>query len=127
MTVGSGVQSPVQPGGQTPIAAGWASRALMTKDGSAAMSVADSYFSLNQFPQAVEMYRLALSKGGVDQGKANARLGIALARSGDLASAKAALAQVTGNWANVAGFWSVWVDQQSRKTAFQPVAVPPAS
>ena len=68
-----------------------------------------------------------MSKGGVDQGKANARLGIALARSGDLASAKTALAQVTGNWANVAGFWSVWVDQQSRKTAFQPVAVPPAS
>ena len=104
-----------------------AKKAEGAKDGTAAMAVADSYFSLSQFPQAVEMYRLALSKGGVDQGKANARLGIALARSGDLASAKTALGQVTGNWADVAGFWSVWVEQQSRKTAFQPVAVPPAS
>lgn len=103
-----------------------AKKAANAKDGSAALAVADSYFSLSQFPQAVEMYRLALSKGGVDQGKANARLGIALARSGDLASAKTALGQVSGNWTNVAGFWSVWVDQQSRKTALQPVAASPA-
>ena len=104
-----------------------AKKAAGAKDGSAAMAVADSYFSLSQFPQAAEQYRLALSKGGVDQSKVNARLGIALARSGDLAGAKAALAQVTGDAANVAGFWSVWVDQQSRKTAFQPVGVSPAS
>ena len=104
-----------------------AKKAANAKDGSAALAVGDSYFSLSQFPQAAEQYRLALAKGGVDQGKANARLGIALARSGDLAGAKAALAQVSGNWANVAGFWSVWVDQQSRKTAFKPVGVTPAS
>jgi hypothetical protein len=104
-----------------------AKKAAGAKDGSAAMAVADSYFSLSQFPQAAEQYRLALSKGGVDQSKVNARLGIALARSGDLAGAKAALAQVTGDAANVAGFWSVWVDQQSRKTAFQPVGVSPVS
>lgn len=103
-----------------------AKKAASAKDGSAALAVADSYFSLSQFPQAVEQYRLALSKGGVDQGKANARLGVALARSGDLAGAKAALAQVSGNWANVAGFWTVWVDQQSRKTA-SGAAAPPLS
>jgi len=104
-----------------------AKKAAAAKDGSTAMGVGDTYFSLGQFPQAVEQYRLALSKGGVDAGKANARLGVALARSGDLVGAKAALAQVTtGNWANVAGFWSVWVDQQSRKTAFTPVVVPSA-
>ncbi|WP_375197081.1 hypothetical protein [Sphingobium sp.] len=105
-----------------------AKKAAAAKDGSAAMTVGDTYFSLGQYPQAVEQYRLALSKGGVDTGKGNARLGVALARSGDLAGAKAALSQVTGgNWANVAGFWSVWVDQQSRKTAFKPVVVPPTS
>lgn len=103
-------------------------KAAAAKDGNAAMAAGDSYFSLAQFSQAAEQYRLALSKGGVDQGKGNTRLGVALARSGDLAGAKAALAQVTaGNWANVAGFWSVWVDQQSRKTAFKPVGVTPAS
>ncbi|WP_242122935.1 hypothetical protein [Sphingobium sp. Sx8-8] len=105
-----------------------AKKAATAKDGAAAMTVADTYFSLGQYPQAAEQYRLALSKGGVDTGKGNARLGVALARSGDLTGAKAALGQVTsGNWANVAGFWSVWVDQQSRKTAFKHVAVPPAS
>lgn len=105
-----------------------AKKAAGAKDGSAAMTVGDTYFSLGQYPQAVEQYRLALSKGGVDTGKGNARLGVALARSGDLIGAKAALGQVTsGNWANVAGFWSVWVDQQSRKTAFTPIVVPPAS
>lgn len=105
-----------------------AKKAAGAKDGSAAMTVGDTYFSLGQYPQAVEQYRLALSKGGVDTGKGNARLGVALARSGDLTGAKAALGQVTsGNWANVAGFWSVWVDQQSRKTAFTPVVVPPTS
>ncbi|HEX7742649.1 MAG TPA: hypothetical protein VF442_09495 [Sphingobium sp.] len=103
-----------------------AKKAAGAKDGSAALTVADGYFSLSQFPQAVEYYRLALNKGGVDQGKANTRLGIALARSGDLNGAKAALAQVGGNWANVAGVWSVWVDQKSRKTAFKPVGVTPA-
>ncbi|WP_340264045.1 tetratricopeptide repeat protein [Sphingobium mellinum] len=102
-------------------------KAAGAKDGAAALAVADDYFSLSQFPQAVEYYRLALSKGGIDQGKANARLGIALARSGDLAGAKAALAQASGNWANVAGFWSIWVDQQGRKTALQPMGVTPVS
>lgn len=104
-----------------------AKKAAAAKDGSAAMSVGDGYFSLSQFSQAAEQYRLALAKGGVDQGRANARLGIALARSGDLNGAKAALAQANGNWANVAGFWSVWVDQQSRKAAVGPVVMAPAS
>ncbi|HEX7877061.1 MAG TPA: hypothetical protein VF489_10810 [Sphingobium sp.] len=127
-TVTSALMKSVAPKAAKEIAAlpAAAKKATGAKDGSAAMAVADGYFSLSQFPQAVEYYRLALSKGGVDQGKANARLGIALARSGDLGGAKAALAQAGGNWANVAGFWSVWVDQQSRKTAFKPVGVTPA-
>lgn len=104
-----------------------AKKAASAKDGSAALAVADDYFSLSQFPQAVEQYRLALSKGGVDQNRANTRLGIALARSGDMAGGKAALAQVNGGWANVAGFWNVWIDQQSRKVAERPVALSPAS
>ena len=104
-----------------------AKKAATAKDGSAALAVADDYFSLSQFPQAVEQYRLALSKGGVDRGRANTRLGIALARSGDLPGGKAALAQVDGNWANVAGFWTVWIDQQSRKVAERPAITSPAS
>ena len=94
-----------------------ARKAAAASTGKDALAAGDSYFALSQYPQAVEQYRLALTKGGVDAGRANARLGVALARSGDLPGAKAALAQADGSWASVAGFWSVWVDQQSRKTA----------
>jgi hypothetical protein len=94
-----------------------AKKAAAASTGKDAASVGDDYFSLAQYPQAVEQYRLALSKGGVDADRTNARLGVALARSGDMDGAKAALAQVGGNWANVAGFWQIWVDHQSRKSA----------
>lgn len=93
-----------------------AKKADAAKSGDAALALGDVYSSLAQYPQAVEQYRLALTKGGVDEGRANARLGVALARSGDLVGAKTVLTQVSGNWAAVAGFWSVWVDQQSRKS-----------
>ncbi len=100
-------------------------KAAAASSGSAALAVADSYFSLGQFPQAVEQYRLALSKGGVDANRVNSRLGVALARSGDLVNAKAVLAQVTGEWSDLAGFWSVWVDQQTQRTAMiAPVFAP---
>ncbi|ETI59566.1 hypothetical protein C100_20675 [Sphingobium sp. C100] len=93
-----------------------AKKAAAASTGKEALALADNYVSLGQFPQAVEQYRLALTKGGVDADRINARLGIALARSGDLASAQAALDAAKGSdWASVAGFWSVWVEQQSRK------------
>ena len=92
-----------------------AKKAAASDNGKDALTVADSYFSLGQYAQAVEQYRLALSKGGVDAGRANARLGVALARSGDLANAQTALAQVSGNWTAIAGFWTLWAQHQDRK------------
>lgn len=92
-----------------------AKKAAASGNGKDALAVADSYFSLSQFPQAVEQYRLALGKGGVDAGRTNARLGVALARSGDLANAQATLAQVTGDWTAIAGFWTLWAEHQDRK------------
>ncbi len=89
------------------------------------MAVGDSYYSLAQYPQAVTQYRLALSKGGVDADRVNTRLGIALARSGDLPGGKAALTQVGGNWSNTARFWTVWTDQQAQP-AVQSAANPDA-
>jgi tetratricopeptide (TPR) repeat protein len=94
-----------------------AKKAAASSSGKESIALADSYFSLGQFPQAAEQYRAALAKGGVDANRANTRLGVALARSGDLANAQAALGQVTGKWASVAGFWTVWVEHQNRKAA----------
>jgi hypothetical protein len=51
----------------------------------------------------------------VDAGTANLRLGMALAKSGQAAEAKQALAQVTsGPRAEIAQFWTHWVDQNAR-------------
>ena len=94
-----------------------ARKAAASSNGKDALAVADDYFSLAQYPQAAEQYRAALAKGGVDSNRVNTRLGVALARSGDLPGARAALAQVGGSWAAVAGFWSVWVDHKDQKAA----------
>lgn len=94
-----------------------AKKAAASSNGKDALAVADDYFSLAQYPQAAEQYRAALAKGGIDSNRVNTRLGVALARSGDLPGARAALAQVGGSWAAVAGFWSVWVDHKDQKAA----------
>lgn len=77
------------------------------------LAAADAAFGAGKFADAAGHYRAALEKGATDKERAGVRLGIALARSGDLAGGKARLAEVTqGPWAPVAGFWSVWIDQQ---------------
>lgn len=81
--------------------------------GVAALAGADAQFAAASYPAAAELYRTALSKGGVDIGRATTRLGIALARSGDLDGGKATLAGVTDSaWSPVAGFWTVWINRK---------------
>ncbi len=66
----------------------------------------------NNNAKAVELYQLALSKGGVDADEINTRIGIAHARAGQSAEAKAAFAKVTnGPRGEIANFWSLYVDQ----------------
>lgn len=86
-------------------AAGAASAAKAEQDG-------DRLLANSQFADAVPYYRAALDKGTADKDRTATRLGIALARSGDFAGARTALAQVTGTgpWSQIATFWSAWVD-----------------
>lgn len=87
-------------------------RATTAASGAVAMSTADAYLASRNLPKAVELYRLALQKGGVDTNLVNSRLGIALALSGQKAEAKAALAAVSGSpRGEIAKFWTTWVDQ----------------
>lgn len=83
----------------------------------AALAAADAQFALAAYPKAVELYQLALSRGGagVDVGQVQTRLGIAQARSANLEAARATLAGVTGPWAGVAGFWSSWIARQAAR------------
>ncbi|HEX7819567.1 MAG TPA: hypothetical protein VF463_03005, partial [Sphingobium sp.] len=88
-------------------------KAKTATTGTAALAAADAQFAAASYPAAVELYRSALSKGGVDAGRATTRLGIALARSGDLEGGKTMLAGVTDSvWVPVAGFWTVWIDRK---------------
>jgi hypothetical protein len=82
-------------------------------NGAAALAAADAQFAAAAYPAAVELYRAALTKGGIENDRATTRLGIALARSGDLEGGKTTLASVSsGPWAAVAGFWMVWIDRK---------------
>lgn len=84
-------------------------------NGRAALGTGDAFFGYGDYAKAVAMYRLAIQKGGVDANTANLRLGMALAKSGQAAEAKQAFSQVTsGPRAEIAQFWSLWVDQNGK-------------
>jgi len=91
--------------------AGFGRDARNARDGVPAQRTADAYLGYGEYDQAIELYQLALQKGGADANLVNTRLGIALARAGRKDEAKRALAAVTGPRAPIAGYWSMWVDK----------------
>ena len=82
------------------------------KSGSAASAAdaGDRLLSVARYGEAAAAYRKALGMpgSGVNTDRTNLRLGIALARSGDMAGALAAFAQAKGAWSDVAAYWSAW-------------------
>jgi hypothetical protein len=81
--------------------------------GRVASATADAYLGYGQDAKAIALYKMALTKGGVDVDAVNTRMGIALMRSGDKAGARAAFTAVKGARADVAAFWLLWLDQQA--------------
>ncbi len=80
--------------------------------GRVAKGTGDAWLSHGENAKAAAMYQLALTKGGVDADLVNTRLGIALARQGDTAGAKAAFAKVSGPaYATTARLWTVYLDK----------------
>ena len=73
------------------------------------MSLGEAYFGYGDYAKAAEMYRVALTKSGVDSALANLRLGMALAASGDTAGARTALGLVTGARQEVARYWLTYL------------------
>ncbi|MCF8708621.1 hypothetical protein [Rhizorhapis sp. SPR117] len=87
--------------------------AAKAANGKVASSTADAYLGYGEYAKAAELYKLALQKGSVDANEINTRLGIALARSGDLPGAKAAFEKVTaGARQDIAKFWLTWLGKQ---------------
>ena len=78
--------------------------------GKNALTTADAYLGYGDYAKAIDLYKVALTKGGVDPATVNTRMGIALAKSGDAAGAKAAFAAVTGTRKPLADFWVTYLD-----------------
>lgn len=90
---------------------GLETRAKAGANGKLAASTADAYLGSGNQAKAIELYRVALQKGGVDADAVNTRLGIALAGSGDKAGARTAFDAVKGApRADVAKLWTIYLD-----------------
>ena len=90
-----------------------ATKANAAADGKLALSTADAFLGYRDYARAAELYRLALRKGSVDSNLVNTRLGMALALAGQRAEAEAAFRAVTGNRAQIAQFWMLWLSQRA--------------
>lgn len=95
------------------IAADKASLSKAATTGKSALSNGDAYLGYGDWTTAADLYRTALSKGGVDANVVNTRLGMALARAGQKDAAKQAFSQVTGPRAGLAKYWTIYLDKSS--------------
>lgn len=86
-----------------------ATAAKAAADAKKAMTTGEAYYGYGDYAQAADMFRAALTKGGVDKDLANLRLGMALARAGDKAGATAALNAAGGAQADVAKLWLTYL------------------
>jgi tetratricopeptide (TPR) repeat protein len=78
--------------------------------GRGALSTADAYLGYKEWATAIELYRVALAKGGVDANVVNIHLGQALAASGQKEEARKAFQAVTGPRAALAQYWLIFLD-----------------
>lgn len=94
---------------------GLAKEAAKAPNGKLALSTGDAMYGYQQYTGAVEMYRLALSKGGIDADMAQLHLGMVLAKSGDNVGAQAAFKAVTGAGARqtLAQYWMIWLSKKA--------------
>jgi tetratricopeptide (TPR) repeat protein len=85
--------------------------ALAGNDAQHAIYVGDAHYGAGEYAQAAEMYRAALQKGA-DAGTVNTRIGAALAMAGQRAEAETALRAVSGNRAELAQLWLLWLSSR---------------
>lgn len=85
--------------------------------GTEALNTADAYASYGDTAEALALYRLAVEKGGIDNGTANLRLASVLASTGQTAQARSLLEGISGSREGLARFWLAWLDSQSGAAA----------
>ena len=82
-------------------------------NGMALLRIGDRYYAMKDYAKAVDMYRQAMGKPGVDPNLANLHVGMALAASGDKTGAAAALKSVGGAQAGIAQYWLIYVQNHA--------------
>jgi tetratricopeptide (TPR) repeat protein len=97
-------------GKQKATAADLAEATKTAQSGMALLRIGDRYYAMGEYAKAVELYRKAQGKPGVDASVANLHIGMALAKAGDKAGATTALNAVTGTYADLAKFWLIHVN-----------------
>ena len=86
-------------------------RGRASATGVIAANTGNAYLGYGDYPKAIELLKLALTKGGADNDAVNTRLGIAHAMMGQKEEARAAFKSVTGQQrAVVAQFWKLYMD-----------------
>jgi tetratricopeptide (TPR) repeat protein len=90
-----------------------AAAARSAADAKKAMTTGDAYYGYADYTQAADMFRLALTKPGVDKDLANLRLGMSLLMAGDKAGATAALKAAGGAQTEVAQLWLTYAAQKA--------------
>lgn len=107
---------------------GSARRAREVPEARLATLTGDAFMSYGQYPQALEMYALALTKNNADANLLNTRIGMARFRSGDIAGARQAFEAVQGPRATIAAMWLGLIDQRAAAAPAAPAAptAPPA-
>lgn len=91
-------------------------------NGKIAMATADAFLGYEDYTKAVELYDVAITKGGIDTDAAYTRRGIAKLELSDIDGAKADFAKVgAGKRKPIADYWTLFVDLQN---APPPAAAP---
>jgi tetratricopeptide (TPR) repeat protein len=90
-----------------------ATAAKAAPDAKKAMVTAEAYYGYGDYAQAADLYRVALTKSGVDKDLANLRLGMSLLMAGDKAGATTALNAAGGAQSAVAKLWLTYAAQKA--------------
>jgi len=90
-----------------------AAAARSAADAKKAMTTGEAYYGYGDYTQAADMFRLALTKAGVDKDLANLRLGMSLLMAGDKAGATTALNAAGGAQTEVAKLWLTYAAQKA--------------
>lgn len=86
---------------------------LAGNDGAALAVTANRYYGIGDYARAIELFKAAMTKPGIDKDQLTLQLGIAQTAAGDKAGAKASFEAVGGARTEVAKYWLTYLATQA--------------